>query len=363
MFKLDALYALGALASAVSATPTPAILAARTVCTFTTFAQITGVANCDTITLQGIKVPAGATIDLTQLKAGAHVTFAGTTTFDYQEFEGFLIKLAGERVTVDGASGHVIQCDGSRWWDGQGSNGGKKKPKVLSLHNLNHSVIRGLHIQNTPEQAISILANNLELYDVTVKNTDPKGLAHNTDAFDIGNSNNIWIQGAIVENQDDCVAINSGKNITFTGGNCSGGHGLSVGSVGGRDNNIVDGVFFLHSKVSSSQNGVRIKTVATAPSGSVNNVHFEDITLSGITDFGIVIIQNYVNSGPKPADPGTKIPITNVSMKQIRGSVTSSATETEIICGNCSNFTPWDVQLTGGKKATNCKGVPTGASC
>ncbi|KAH7369395.1 glycoside hydrolase [Plectosphaerella cucumerina] len=362
MFPPKSLFTLGALASAVSATPAPARLAPRTVCNFSTYAQITGVQNCDTITLQGIHVPAGATINLENLKAGAHVTFAGTTTFDYQEFEGFLIQLKGERITVEGAPGHVIECNGSRWWDGKGSNGGKKKPKVLSLHNINHSVIRGLNIQNTPEQAVSILATNLELYDIHIKNTDPQNLAHNTDGFDIGNSNNIWIQGAVVENQDDCVAINSGKNVTFTGGTCSGGHGLSVGSVGGRDNNVVDGVFFLHSKVSKSQNGVRIKTVATAPSGSVNNVHFEDITLSEISDFGVTIIQNYVNTGPKPANPGTNIAITNVAMKQVRGSVLSSAVTTEIVCGNCKNFTPWDVQLTGGKKG-DCRGAPAGVTC
>ncbi|KAM0272224.1 hypothetical protein ACHAQH_008783 [Verticillium albo-atrum] len=362
MFHLNTVYILGALASAVSATPTPAVLAARTVCNFATFAQITDVQNCDTITLQGISVPAGKSINLTNLKAGAHVTFAGTTTFGYAEAEEFLIQLAGERITVEGASGHLIDCDGSRWWDGKGSNGGKKKPKVLSLHKLNHSIIRGLNIHNTPVQAISILANNLELYNINVKNTDPQGQAHNTDAFDIGTSNNIWIKDAVVENQDDCVAINSGTNITFTGGSCSGGHGLSVGSVGGRDDNTVDGVFFLHSKVSNSQNGVRIKTVATAPSGSVNNVHFEDITLSGISDFGVTIIQNYVNTGPKPAEPGTKIPITNVVMKQVRGSVSANAVATEIVCGNCRNFTPWDVELTGGKKG-DCKGAPAGVTC
>lgn len=301
-------------------------------------------------------------MDLSNLKAGAHVTFAGTTNFASKAFDGFLMKFSGERITIDGTANHVIQCNGADLWDGKGSNGGTLKPKALSLHKLNHSVVRGLNIQNTPEQAISILADNLELYDIKIKNTDPKGLAHNTDAFDIGNSNNIWIQGAIIDNQDDCVAINSGKNITFIGGSCSGGHGLSVGSVGGRDNNVVDGVFFLHSKVTNSQNGVRIKTVATAPSGTVNNIHFEDITLSGITDFGVVIVQNYVNSGPKPTDPGTKIPITNVVMKQIRGSVTSNAVGTEIICGNCKNFTPWDVQLTSGKKG-DCKGAPAGVTC
>ncbi len=41
----------------------------------------------------------------------------------------------------------------------------------------------------------------------------------------------------------------------FTGGVCSGGHGLSIGSVGGRSDNTVNGVTFSNSEVKSSVNG------------------------------------------------------------------------------------------------------------
>lgn len=53
------------------------------------------------------------------------------------------------------------------------------------------------------------------------------------DAFDVGESTGIRIQGANIKNQDDCLAINSGTDIEFTGATCSGGHGISIGSVGG----------------------------------------------------------------------------------------------------------------------------------
>lgn len=33
---------------------------------------------------------------------------------------------------------------------------------------------------------------------------------HNTDAFDVGDSNDVTITGATVYNQDDCLAVNSG---------------------------------------------------------------------------------------------------------------------------------------------------------
>lgn len=57
------------------------------------------------------------------------VTFSGQTTFGYTPWEGPLIAVSGDGVLVQGAPGHTIDCDGKRWWDGKGGNGGQKKPK------------------------------------------------------------------------------------------------------------------------------------------------------------------------------------------------------------------------------------------
>jgi galacturan 1,4-alpha-galacturonidase len=84
---------------------------------------------------------------------------------------------------------------------------------------------------------------------------------HNTDAFDVGSSSGVPIKNANIKNQDHCLAVNSGTDITFTGGICSGGHGISIGSVGGRSNNVVKNVNISSSSISNSDNGVRIKTV------------------------------------------------------------------------------------------------------
>jgi polygalacturonase len=92
----------------------------------------------------------------------------------------------------------------------------------------------------------------------------------------------------ISKNQDDCLAINSGTDITFTKGTCSGGHGLSIGSVGGRDDNTVKTVTISSSTITKSDNGVRIKTVYGA-TGSVSGVTYKDITLSSIAKYGIVM--------------------------------------------------------------------------
>jgi polygalacturonase len=121
-------------------------------------------------------------------------------------------------------------------------------------------------IKNSPVQIFSINnSQGLQVNGVTVNNKDGDSQGgHNTDAFDVGDSSQITISGATVYNQDDCLAVNSGTDITFTGGFCSGGHGLSIGSVGGRDNNVVDTVTISNSQIVDSDNGVRIKTVSGA---------------------------------------------------------------------------------------------------
>jgi polygalacturonase len=114
---------------------------------------------------------------------------------------------------VTGASGSCLNGDGSRWWDGEGSNGGKTKPKFFYAHNLlGASTICDIYIQNSPVHVFSIDGSSgLTLSGITIDNSagDSEGAA-NTDGFDVGDSSNITISGANVYNQDDCLAINSG---------------------------------------------------------------------------------------------------------------------------------------------------------
>jgi polygalacturonase len=335
-------------------------------CTFTAAAAaISAKKSCATIVLQNIAVPAGTTLDLTSLSTGTHVIFSGTTTFGYKEWSGPLISVSGTSITVSGTTGHVLDGGGAQWWDGQGTNGGKTKPKFFYAHKMIDSKISGLKIKNTPVQCFSINgADNLILDLITIDNSaGDSGGGHNTDAFDVGSSSNIAITNANVKNQDDCLAINSGTNITFSGGICSGGNGLSVGSVGGRDDNTVAGVMISDSTIANSQNGVRIKTVYGA-TGSVSGVTYQGITLSGITKYGIVIEQDYENGSPT-GTPTTGVPITNLTVSNVVGSVASSATDVYILCGkgSCLDWTWGPVSVTGGKTSSKCLNLPSGASC
>jgi polygalacturonase len=115
-----------------------------------------------------------------------------------------------------------------------------------------NSVIKNLYIRNWPTHLFSISScSDLVFQDLVLNNSlgdapnsISKGLpaAHNSDGFDVSSSSNIVIERSVVHNQDDCVAITSGNNMTVSNLECYGGHGLSIGSVGGKSNNNVTNI-------------------------------------------------------------------------------------------------------------------------
>jgi hypothetical protein len=214
---------LGAVAL-VAAIPTPtaapefnpAVLNKRASCTFTDASEASASKkSCATIVLDNIAVPSGTTLDLTDLTSGTSVVFDGETTWGYEEWSGPLLSISGEDIAISGNSGHSLNGGGAQWWDGEGSNGGKTKPKFFYAHSLTgSSSITGLNILNTPVQSVSVDGSDgLTITDMTIDNSagDEGSLGHNTDAFDVGSTTGLTITGATVKNQDDCLAINSGS--------------------------------------------------------------------------------------------------------------------------------------------------------
>ncbi|MCJ1444303.1 MAG: hypothetical protein MMC23_004804 [Stictis urceolatum] len=375
---LLAVLSAAALASPVAApkpTPAPEIgnaLEKRASCTFSGSSGAASASksqkSCATIVLSNVAVPSGTTLDLSDLADDTSVIFEGTTTWGYEEWAGPLLQIEGTGIKISGASGALLDGGGARWWDGEGGSGGKTKPKFFYAHDLTDSTITNLHIQNTPVQAVSINdADGLTITGMTIDNSagDSAG-GKNTDGFDIGSSNNVVITGANVYNQDDCVAINSGTDITFTNGVCSGGHGLSIGSVGGRTDNTVSGITFSNSEVKNSVNGIRIKGIE-GDTGTISGVTYNGITLSTISKYGILIEQNYDGGDLDGGTASSGIPITNLKIENISGSgaVSSSGYDVVITCGSgaCTGWTWSGVNVTGGKKYGSCTNVPSVTSC
>ncbi|KAH8819738.1 glycosyl hydrolases family 28-domain-containing protein [Xylogone sp. PMI_703] len=339
-----------------------------TPCTVTTYASISAaVATCTQIFLKDISVPSGSTLDLSKLKTGSVVTFAGLTTFAYFNSSSYNPMVwGGSSVTITAAPGAIIDGNGQAYWDGIGSNGGVPKPDhfIVISKMTGGSVVENLHIRNWPTHLFSISGcSDLTLRNMLLDNRAgdapnafSNGLpaAHNSDGFDMSSTTNALIYNNTVYNQDDCVAITSGNNITVDSMYCSGGHGLSIGSVGGKSNNNVTNITFKNSVVLNSQNGPRIKT-NSGTTGFISNITYSDIQVSNISIYGIDVQEDYLNGGPTGI-PTNGVIIENVLFKNITGTAIDGARDYYVLCGDgsCSNIVFEDVDITGGSVPSSC---------
>nr|AEE61589.1 unknown [Dendroctonus ponderosae] len=351
-------------AAAVVLAATPAESADCTVTSYDDIAD--AVASCTTLTISDITVPAETTLQL-DLQTGTQLTLAGTWQWEYAKWKGPLFIITGSRVTVKGDN-VVLDGQGALWWDGKGTSG-VKKPKFFRIKTTGGSTFSDITLLNCPVQCVSINSasdttiDNF-LLDVSAGDSE-KG--HNTDGFDVSSSTGITVQNSVVKNQDDCVAVNQGSNMVFKNLTCSGGHGLSL-SVGQSTEdgsaNTVSNVTFIDSTVTNSANGIHVKTHSDAGTGSITDVTYQNIKLSGLTKYGINVQEDYEN-GKSSGTPKGNIPITNLNMIDVTGTMSGSGMPVYILCGDdgCSSWSWSGVSITDGKKSNSCNFTPTGFAC
>ncbi|XP_072375684.1 polygalacturonase-like [Diabrotica undecimpunctata] len=340
-------------------------------CTISKWADVSNVVkSCTKIVVQNLAVPAGKTLEL-DLKSGTSLTFSGTTSFGYGTYwEGPLIVIKGDNIHVAGNSGSKLDGQGAHYWDGKGDKG-NKKPKFFKIQATGGSTFKNINLLNCPHQCVSI-QNSKQLtisnWNIDVSAGDKNSLGHNTDGFDISGSDTVNFEYCTVQNQDDCVAVNSGKNLHFNHMTCSGGHGLSL-SIGmsktDSSKNYAQNITFENSIVKNSRNAIHIKTHTDAATGYIKDVTYSNIQISGITNYGINVQEDYANGG-STGHAGNNIPISGLKMNKITGSMTSNnAMAVYILCGSkgCSNFNWSGVSISGAKKQSSCSFKPNGYSC
>ncbi|TRM56152.1 glycoside hydrolase family 28 protein [Schizophyllum amplum] len=345
MVKLALLNVLVSAAVLVSARPSK-----RASCTVDSTDSANDVADCASVTINAFTVKDGEVITMKPAD-GAKITVAGTITFAKTSSEGPLFTIDGADVTFDGAGNTAFDGNGAEYWDGEGTNGGVTKPHPL-LKFKGSGTYSDFTVLNSPAQAVSIgNSDGLTFDGITIDNSagDEDELGHNTDGFDVS-AEDVTIQNSVVKNQDDCIAINSGKNIIFQNNQCSGGHGISVGSISA--DKTVDTVTITGNTVSNSMYGTRIKVKASATSASVSNVNYSGNTITGIDKYGVLISQSYPDDA---GTPGTGAPISNVNFKGDTTSVTvnDGGKRLTVDCGACSG--DWDfsaLKITGGEEGT-----------
>ncbi|EPS37892.1 hypothetical protein H072_8401 [Dactylellina haptotyla CBS 200.50] len=248
--------ATGTAATTTKTTATPA-----NPCLCTARSQITAAqSNCTTLTLSGINSPTSSSFVLNALKPSATVIFAGN---DGNPKPGQFLK---------------IQMTNSLFTDLYFLN---FPTQGLNIASCSDTTFKNIYIDNDAGFAANSISNGLPA-------------AHNTDGFNVGNSNNIVM-----------------NNLTV--------YGLSINGGGSSGTHITE------------------------------NITFKDF--ADIQNAAIDVEQNYGGGNPTNG-----VLIKGITYKNITRSVDSSAKVYNLVCGSGSyqDFSFSGIKVTGAGKANTC---------
>ncbi|KAJ7360877.1 polygalacturonase [Mycena albidolilacea] len=329
--------------------------AKRATCTVNSVASAANLSSCTAVIITAFTVPSGSftyvysTRTNISFKAasGATVTMTGDITFAKTTSAGPLITFDTDNIQFNGGDCN-INGNGVLYWDGQGTNSGVAKPHPF-VKLKGFGTFKDVTVLNSPAQAISVgtTGGAAIIEAITVDNSagDAGALGHNTDGFDISASL-VTLSKVVVKNQDDCVAINSGSTIVIKDSTCTSRHGISIGLIA--TGKTVSGVKIACNTITTGLYRLRIKVDADATGTSILNVIYEANTISGITEYGVLITQSYPDND---STPGTGTPISAVSFTggTTNIAVSSSAHTLVVDCGACSGTWDFsDLHATGG---------------
>jgi len=331
--------------------------------TISSLSDVTAAVACTTVNINAFTVPAGQALTLTLL-SGTTVNLNGDITFGVSNWAGPLFTVSGTSITFNG-NGHTLNGNGPSYWDGLGGNGGVVKPAPMIKIKIS-GTYSNVKVLNSPARTYSVSnPAHLVMTGLTIDNSlgdqpnaNSNGLAagHNTDGFDCSTTD-LVIQNSVIYNQDDCLAINKGSAITFTGNTCSGGHGISVGSI---DSDVtVSAITISNNKIINNDQALRIKTKAAATGSTVSGITYTGNTATGCKRFGVIIDQSYPDT---LGTPGTGVKLSAVTFSGTNTiAVASGAQRVAVNCGSgsCSGTWNWSgLKVTGGSAGTiNYSGI------
>ncbi|KAI0657550.1 endo-polygalacturonase PG1 [Cubamyces menziesii] len=333
--------------------------------TISSLDDVAAAVKCTTVNINSFTVPAGETFNLA-LADGTTVNMQGDVTFAVKDWEGPLFQVSGKSITFNG-NGHTFDGNGPSYWDGQGGNGGVTKPAPMMKIKISgtysnvkvlNSPARVYSVSNPAPLVMSQLTIDDSAGDAPNSKSGGKAAGHNTDGFDCSTTD-LTIQDSTIHNQDDCLAINKGSNIVFQRNTCTGGHGISVGSI---DSDVtVSGIVIQDNTITNNDQALRIKTKASATDSTVTNITYSGNTGTGLRQFGVLIDQSYPDTLGTPGN-GVKLSAVNFVGATNTLTVNSDAMRVAVNCGSGSCTGTWDwsaLKVSGGSAGpiTNFSGI------
>ncbi|PIL27388.1 hypothetical protein GSI_10536 [Ganoderma sinense ZZ0214-1] len=326
----------------------PFIVAApsATACTGTisSLDDVSTAVKCTTLNINKFTVPAGKTFEL-DLASGTTVNLLGDVTFAVKNWAGPLFQIrtdkliasSGKDITFNG-NGHSFDGNGPSYWDGQGGNGGVTKPHPMMKYNVKvlNSPAHTYSVSNPAKLVMSKLIIDNSTGDVANSKSDGKAVGYNIDGFDVSTTD-LTIEDSTIHNQDDCIAINKGGDIVFQRNSCTGGHGISIGSVS--SDATVSGITIKDNTITNKSTGA-----------TVSNITYSGNTGTGLRKFGVLIDQSYPST---LGTPGTGVKLSGVNFAGSTNSISvaSGAKRVAVNCGACSGTWEWSaLKVSGGSE-------------
>lgn len=246
-----------------------------------------------------------------------------------------------ENITISGRG--TINASGVALRKNQVKEGKGERGRAICLENVDNVYIKDVTVRQSPAWCVHLVycnfvsVNNISIYTKYDENQKPYGLC-NGDGLDPDSCNEVYIFHSLIESQDDCIAIKSGRdregrevgipseNIRITNCRFRHGFGVAIGSEmsGGVRNVLVQDCEFIDSFSIASIKAPRGR------GGIVENIKYEDIIFENNSSDhkdckwfrGAIYIDQFYSHDTfdalkqEPKDDGTAV-IRNVNFKNI----------------------------------------------
>ncbi|KAF8606149.1 pectin lyase-like protein [Ceratobasidium sp. AG-I] len=281
--------------------------------------------------------------DSTNITAG---TYPNLVYYKFQDTVSYLVLKNWKHASLVSKTGKgLIDGAGQKWWNAAAGQealdpASLRRPVLFALDGADTVTIDNIGMQNPANwfnwvtDSKYVTYTNAKLSALSSNANAPR----NADGWDTYRTSNFVLRDAHVVSGDDCFAFKGNSTyVTIENVYCQNSHGISVGSIAQYPGVLdiiehikVKNITFVGNGVSTSNNGARIKVWA-GPVGSaiVNDVHYEDLSVEGVTNPIVVdscyFSQPYCTTGTPVAN------ITNVTITNVTGRSTGNVVSS-IIC-------------------------------